>query len=58
MIVRNNHFWDNWRRGTMLFASPTSSSAGRPESTRPCSPAAIRPRSRRRPPTTTSSTTT
>ena len=21
-IVRNNHFWDNWRRGTMLFAVP------------------------------------
>jgi hypothetical protein len=20
--VRNNHFWDNWRRGTMLFAVP------------------------------------
>jgi hypothetical protein len=22
MIVRNNRFWDNWRRGTMLFAVP------------------------------------
>lgn len=21
-IIRNNHFWDNWRRGTMLFAVP------------------------------------
>jgi parallel beta helix pectate lyase-like protein len=21
-IVRNNHFWDNWRRGVMLFAVP------------------------------------
>jgi hypothetical protein len=21
-IVRNNHFWDNWRRGTMLFSVP------------------------------------
>ena len=21
-ILRNNHFWDNWRRGTMLFAVP------------------------------------
>src|SRR5262249_12489586 len=20
--VRNNHFWDNWRRGAMLFAVP------------------------------------
>lgn len=22
MTVRDNHFWDNWRRGTMLFAVP------------------------------------
>jgi Right handed beta helix region len=22
--LRNNHFWDNWRRGTMLFAVPDS----------------------------------
>ncbi len=22
--MRNNHFWDNWRRGTMLFAVPDS----------------------------------
>jgi Right handed beta helix region len=21
-VVRNNHFWDNWRRGVMLFAVP------------------------------------
>jgi len=21
-VVRNNHFWDNWRRGTMLFQVP------------------------------------
>ena len=21
-VIRNNHFWDNWRRGTMLFAVP------------------------------------
>ena len=21
-IIRNNHFWNNWRRGTMLFAVP------------------------------------
>jgi hypothetical protein len=21
-IIRNNHFWDNWRRGTMIFAVP------------------------------------
>jgi Right handed beta helix region len=23
-IVRNNHFWNNWRRGAMLFAVPDS----------------------------------
>lgn len=22
--IRNNHFWDNWRRGTMLFSVPDS----------------------------------
>ena len=22
MLIRNNHFWDNWRRGIMLFAVP------------------------------------
>jgi Right handed beta helix region len=22
MIIRNNHFWDNWRRGIMIFAVP------------------------------------
>ena len=21
-VIRNNHFWDNWRRGTMLFSVP------------------------------------
>ncbi|MCW3063314.1 MAG: hypothetical protein JWN32_486 [Solirubrobacterales bacterium] len=21
-VIRNNHFWDNWRRGAMLFAAP------------------------------------
>jgi hypothetical protein len=21
-VLRNNHFWDNWRRGTMLFSVP------------------------------------
>ncbi len=26
--VRNNHFWDNWRRGTMLFAVPDSTVCG------------------------------
>ena len=27
-IVRNNHFWDNWRRGAMLFAVPDSTVCG------------------------------
>ena len=27
-IVRNNHFWDNWRRGTMLFAVPDAAVCG------------------------------
>jgi hypothetical protein len=26
--VRNNHFWDNWRRGAMLFAVPDSTVCG------------------------------
>jgi hypothetical protein len=27
-IIRNNHFWDNWRRGTMLFAVPDAFACG------------------------------
>jgi hypothetical protein len=27
-IIRNNHFWDNWRRGTMLFAVPDQFACG------------------------------
>ncbi len=27
-IVRNNHFYDNWRRGTMLFAVPDATVCG------------------------------
>ena len=26
-VVRNNHFYDNWRRGTMLFAAPDAAYA-------------------------------
>ncbi len=33
-IVRNNHFYDNWRRGTMLFAVPDATVCG-PDSTTP-----------------------
>jgi hypothetical protein len=29
-IVRNNHFYDNWRRGTMLFAVPDATICGPP----------------------------
>jgi hypothetical protein len=29
-IVRNNHFWDNWRRGVMLFAVPDAFVCGDP----------------------------
>ncbi|MGA8219918.1 MAG: right-handed parallel beta-helix repeat-containing protein [Solirubrobacterales bacterium] len=27
-VVRNNHFWDNWRRGAMLFAVPDAFACG------------------------------
>jgi Right handed beta helix region len=27
-VVRYNHFWDNWRRGTMLFAVPDATVCG------------------------------
>jgi hypothetical protein len=33
-IVRNNHFYDNWRRGTMLFAVPDATVCG-PDQTTP-----------------------
>ena len=42
-IVRNNHFYDNWRRGTMLFAVPDATVCG-PDSTTPvpgCSPTQV-----------------
>ena len=29
-VVRNNHFYDNWRRGTMLFAVPDATICGPP----------------------------
>ena len=53
-VVRNNRFWDNWRRGhDALSRSPTPPSATTPRSS---SPAAARGRSR--PLTTTAFTTT
>jgi len=27
-VIRNNRFWDNWRRGTMLFAVPDAFACG------------------------------
>jgi len=27
-VIRKNHFWDNWRRGTMLFAVPDAFACG------------------------------
>ena len=29
-VIRNNRFWDNWRRGTMLFAVPDAFVCGDP----------------------------
>jgi hypothetical protein len=43
--VRNNHFWNNWRRGTMLFAVPDSVVCG-PDSGNAqhgCDPSAVPP---------------
>ena len=46
-IVRNNHFYDNWRRGVMLFAVPDQVVCG-PAGIDPtllagCSPTAVPP---------------
>jgi Right handed beta helix region len=30
-IIRNNRFWDNWRRGTMIFAVPDATVCAPPE---------------------------
>jgi hypothetical protein len=38
-IVRNNRFWNNWRRGTMLFAVPDSTVCAPPEHQAGCDPA-------------------
>jgi hypothetical protein len=40
-VVRYNHFYDNWRRGTMLFAVPDATVCGPPPAGRPvtgCNP--------------------
>ena len=40
-IIRNNRFWDNWRRGTMLFAVPDSTVCAPPEHQAGCDPAKV-----------------
>ena len=46
-IVRNNHFYDNWRRGTMLFAVPDQVVCGPagidPTQLAGCNPTAVPP---------------
>jgi hypothetical protein len=46
-IIRNNHFYDNWRRGTMLFAVPDQLVCGpagiNPEQLPGCNPEAVPP---------------
>jgi hypothetical protein len=40
-IIRNNHFWDNWRRGTMIFAVPDSTVCAPPEHQAGCDPGKV-----------------
>jgi hypothetical protein len=46
-IIRNNHFYDNWRRGTMLFAVPDQLVCGpagiNPEQLAGCNPGSVPP---------------
>jgi hypothetical protein len=37
-ILRRNHFWDNWRRGTMLFSVPDGFVCAPPEHQAGCDP--------------------
>ena len=37
--IRNNRFWDNWRRGTMVFAVPDATVCAPPEHQAGCDPA-------------------
>ena len=39
--IRNNRFWDNWRRGTMIFAVPDSTVCAPPEHQAGCDPAKV-----------------
>jgi hypothetical protein len=40
-IIRNNHFWNNWRRGTMLFAVPDSTVCAPPAHQTACNPSKV-----------------
>jgi hypothetical protein len=40
-IIRNNRFWNNWRRGTMIFAVPDSTVCAPPEHQAGCDPAKV-----------------
>jgi hypothetical protein len=43
-VVRYNHFYDNWRRGVMLFAAPDATICGPPPAGKPvtgCSPGKV-----------------
>jgi hypothetical protein len=46
-VVRNNRFWDNWRRGTMVFAVPDQVVCGPagvdPSQLAGCNPTAVPP---------------
>jgi hypothetical protein len=46
-VVRNNHFWNNWRRGTMVFAVPDQVVCGPagvdPSQLAGCNPTAVPP---------------
>ncbi len=39
--IRNNHFWDNWRRGTMLFAVPDAIACSPPAHQAGCDPSKV-----------------
>ncbi len=38
-VIRRNHFWNNWRRGAMLFAVPDALVCAPPEHQAGCNPA-------------------
>jgi Right handed beta helix region len=40
-IIRRNHFWNNWRRGTMIFSVPDGFVCAPPEHQQGCDPDSI-----------------